>query len=673
MGPLFWHLTNQTAESLLILNLFHLLLAGLALLVMLHQLRGEQGADDRAGRLLALGLGSLVLHFALLTLQFGVQFFFRQPLGLVGLERLAHGLLVGSTLILAAAYLDAGGLRPVRILPGFGILVVLVVLDLSTGFASFSSTGRPHSLYMVLGDVLAIVSIVVAILALRANPAEWAGRRMRRVALVALGGVFLLHACSPLFSGAFSGLAWNLEEHLLSVTLFAFTWAAAERTGDLLERVFVRLNLTFIVLASLIMLTTAQTAKYQYMRLTEERSMDLAEFLRGHVTYYHAKGENLEEIFAHPEVLKRVVGEFGRLSELREVDIYLDGKRAGFRYTPDREVQESIGAASASDRKEPANGFRMIRLPIEEGAKPDNRVEFIGTMEFVNDYIARYIVLIYCSFTVVVILASVVIGIIVRDAERQLRRQYTELQEAQQHLAQSAKLASIGELAGGMAHEINNPITSILALSSHMVTSENDGALSPRGRKNLQVIAQQAERVANLVSGLLTFSRQSQLRMSQVNVCRLLENALDLIQYRLKDGSIVTHREIEPHLPALAGDESRLTEVFVNLIANAIDAMPSGGTLGVRAHRNSEDGGVRIEVRDTGEGISEENLMRIFDPFFTTKVPGRGTGLGLSISHGIVKDHGGQIWAESERGMGTVMTVILPAGANVYEAAHSGD
>jgi signal transduction histidine kinase len=242
----------------------------------------------------------------------------------------------------------------------------------------------------------------------------------------------------------------------------------------------------------------------------------------------------MQQIFDHPEVLRRVVTEFGSLPELREVDVFANGERAQFRYGDDWEVKEKIGPDGPDDNSDPelSNSFQMIRLPIARDKH--NRIEFIGTLNYVNAYIGKYIIFIYCAFTVVLALGTAIIGIIVSDTDRQLKRQYAELQEAQQQLAQQAKLASIGELAGGMAHEINNPITGILALASHMTEGENAGSLNPRGRKSLRLIVKQAERVAALVGGLLSFSRQSQMHFGQVNVEELLDTAIDLVQYRLK-------------------------------------------------------------------------------------------------------------------------------------------
>lgn len=667
MGSLFWHLTNRTAETLLILNLFHLLLAGLTLLVLLHQLRANRAAIGRPDRLLTFGFSLLVLHFAVLTLHYGVAFFMRQQLALAGVERISHGLLVAGVLVVVAAYVDSTGSRRLDwVLPAFIILLLMVLLDLSLGSPPMTPGQRPHSLAMLVSDLLGLLAVLLGILVVGRGECRWEGRRARLWALASLALVFVLHSAPSLAPSPLGIYLWNTEEQILSLALFGFTWAAGERSQNLLDRVFVRLNLTFIVLASLIMLITAGMEKYQYFRLAEERSTNLAEFLRGHVVYYGNQGENLDQILAHPEVLRRVVAEFGTLPELRVVSVHRQGQRAAFRYTKDWEVKESLtsetAAVPAENDPELRNSFPMIRLPIEEGAHSTDWIEFTGTMDYVNDYIGKYIIVIYCSFTVVVALATLIIGIIVADTDRQLRRQYAELQEAQQHLAQSAKLASIGELAGGMAHEINTPITSILALASHMAGGDKEGALAAKERKNLGLIVKQAERVAALVGGLLSFSRQSKLHMTQVNVRELLDTALELIEFRLKGSQVEMQRQVDSELPAVRGDTSRLTEVFVNLFNNALDAMPGGGRLSVRAMANRPDGGVRIEVEDTGEGIPSEDLPRIFDPFFTTKRPGKGTGLGLSISHGIIKDHGGEIWARSKPGAGTTMVVTLFGG-----------
>ncbi len=669
MEFLFWQQANRTPETQFIFNLFHLLLAGLTLLAWLHQLRGLRGAGiKRRDWFLPLGFFLLVLQFGLLTLHFGAEFFLRKELEWGGVDRFSRGFM-GIGLMLVVAGLSEDGPFPnlslTRWLRRSCALVAALVLTDVLLSRSRAVSGEPtHSLPMLTVDLLMLLTVVAGMrAAVRAGSGGW---RPHFIALAAVGVSLLLRGTALLLPVGSEILLWNAEQHVLSVALFAFAWAAGERSHNLLDRIFVRLNLTFIVLASLIMLITAGMEKYQYMRLTEERSTDLAEFLRGHVIYYREHGESLEAVFRHPEVVRRVVVEFGKLPELRVINVYVDGQRASFHYAPDWEIREEIVLLPGPDPPEAgpgiANGFQMVRLPLAN-VPSRNRIEFWGTMDYINEYIGQYLILIYSLFTLMVGLASGIIGIIVNDADRQLRQQYAELQETHQQLAQTAKLASIGELAGGMAHEINNPITSILSLASHLAEESGDAVPAPHRRKNLEVIAQQAERVSRIVGNLLTFARQSHLEVSRVDVAEVLDAALLLVGFRLQERGILVYREMDADPPFLLGDASRLTEVFVNLFTNAIDAMPTGGTLTVRVSPDSTpERGVRIAVTDTGCGIPAEQLPRIFDPFFTTKEPGRGTGLGLSISHGIVRDHKGQIRAESRPGTGTTLWVTLPRG-----------
>jgi two-component system NtrC family sensor kinase len=669
MESLFWQLANRTAETQFIFSLFHLLLAGLTLLVWLHQLRmARADPSPERGWLLPGGFSLLVLQFGLATLHFGLEFFFREELEWRGLERFSRGLMAcGLLLVIAALWQDRQARDRFlgrRLQRACALVAGLVLLDSLLSRLRVPWGESTRSVPLVLIDLLAFIAIVFGMRAvLRARSGGW---RSNLTALGFMGISLLLHHAPSLVPDKAGTLFWNAEQHVLSFALFAFAWAAGEHSRNLLDRIFVRLNLTFIILASLIMLMTAGMEKYQYLRLTEERSMDLAEFIRGHVVYYRAQGESLEDIFRHKEVLRRVISGFGTLPELREVDIYLDGRRASFRYAANWEIHEEIVAVAAQAPLPPTPGragsFRMVRLPLGGAPGSSDGVEFLGTMDFINEYIGKYLIMIYSLFTVVVGLATGVVGIIVSDADRRLRQQFAELQDTQQQLAQAAKLASIGELAGGMAHEINTPITSILSLASHLA-GKDTRELEPRQRKSLRLITQQAERVSRIVSNLLTFARHSHLEVSRVDVGELLETAAQLTEFRLRDSAIRLQRDVQANLPPVLGDAGRLTEVFVNLLNNAIDAMPQGGLLTLRACSAPVlDAGVRVEVTDTGCGIPPAELPRIFDPFFTTKEPGCGTGLGLSISHGIIKDHGGQIWAESQPGVGTTLCVTLPAG-----------
>jgi signal transduction histidine kinase len=670
MGALFWQVVNRSTETQFILSLVQLLLAGLSLLVVLHQFRTAWSDEtDTSGSRLLLGLLLLASQFGLHVWYFGLGFFFHKELAWLGIERLAHGLGVCGFLMVAAAFIHAPPGRKaefVRWSLGTCLaLAAVLVIDILVPWPALNF--GEHSVAMVFSDTLIlIVAATVAAVVLTAKGTDW---RAHAVVLACLIVVFLLHVGSLFVWRRHEILTWGAEQLALVVLLFSLAWAVGERSRDLLDRVFIRLNLTFIVVASLILLSTTGMEKLQYLRLAEERSMDLAEFLRGHVVYYRTRGETLDVMFHRPDVLRRVVVEFGTLPELREVHVSVDGQSVVFRYSPDGEVTEDVMPVAQRNAGErgagPRDSFRMIELPIETGADPDNRVELVGTMDYVNAYIGRYIILIYSLFTLMVGVATGVIAIIITDAERQRRRQYAELQETHQRLAQAAKLASIGELAGGMAHEINTPMTSILSLATHMTEGRAVSSLTPDQRKSLDVIATQAQRASRIVGNLLTFARQSRLELSRVDVGELLEMAIGLVHYRLDHGTVRIDCEIDEDLPFVLADAGRVTEVFVNLLNNAIDAIPAGGTLVVRASVTRDaQARVRVEVADTGSGISPDDLPRIFDPFFTTKPPGQGTGLGLSISHSIVKDHGGEIWAESSVGSGTTVVVTLPAGGD---------
>lgn len=432
MESLFWQLANRTPETQFILNLFHSLLAGLTLLVLLHRFRGRRSLIRMSwgDRVLPLGFFLLVIHFVVLSLYFRVKFFLHKEFEWPGVEALSQGFLAVSVLVVIAGYMQSAEEKErhwIRwILYGSAAEAIVVLAELFYSLKMTNGEG-PYSGGMLINDLIVLAGLALGLRAVLTTEHE--GRRATLFALAAIGSALLLQSIF-LFLPQHAGiLLWNLEEHLLSAALLAFAWAAGEQSHNLLDRVFVRLNLTFIVLASLIMLVTAGMEKYQYFRLSEERSMDLAEFLRGHVLYYREQGESLERIFAHPQVLRRVVVEFGTLPELRVVNVYLDGQRASLRYTQDWEIKEEItpltpGQDQDSDLQLPGS-FRMIRLPIQGGTYRNNRIEFISTMDYINQYIGKYIILIYSLFTVMVGISSLIIGIIVTDTDRRLQRQYT--------------------------------------------------------------------------------------------------------------------------------------------------------------------------------------------------------------------------------------------------------
>lgn len=240
-------------------------------------------------------------------------------------------------------------------------------------------------------------------------------------------------------------------------------------------------------------------------------------------------------------------------------------------------------------------------------------------------------------------------------------RDITEERRLQQEVIQQEKMAAIGILAGGVAHEINNPLGGILAFTQLLLKDareKENGELMG----DLKEIENAAVRCKKIVADLLDFSRVSKDReRCEVDVNMLLQSVLPFIRSEIKSLNVDLELRVEEHLPKVEAVPDRLQQVFLNLMTNACHAMPKGGKLSIETRSMDGASKVMVSVQDQGGGISDENKERIFDPFFTTKQPGKGTGLGLSISYRIVKEHGGNIEVESELGKGTKFTVVLPA------------
>src|SRR5258708_4337321 len=234
------------------------------------------------------------------------------------------------------------------------------------------------------------------------------------------------------------------------------------------------------------------------------------------------------------------------------------------------------------------------------------------------------------------------------------------LEEQLQH---SEKMASIGLLAAGVAHEVNTPLAGISSYTQ-MLRGQVD-ASDPRSAL-LEKIEKQTFRAAKIINNLLNFSRSGSTEPERLDVNKVLLDVLSLVEHQLQNSHIRVRRELAADLPPIRGNENRIQQVFFNLVLNARDAMVRGGWLTLRTH--ADDDTVVVEVADTGHGIKREDIKRIYDPFFTTKGIGRGTGLGLSVSYGIVQEHGGAIFVESVPGKGTTFQVALPA-LQVSEAA----
>ncbi|MEW6262325.1 MAG: HAMP domain-containing sensor histidine kinase [Thermodesulfobacteriota bacterium] len=238
-------------------------------------------------------------------------------------------------------------------------------------------------------------------------------------------------------------------------------------------------------------------------------------------------------------------------------------------------------------------------------------------------------------------------------------RMIKELEQHQEKLLQSGKIAAIGTLTAGIAHELNNPINNIVLTAE---TLKEDGFQLSREEvlEMIQDILSQSGRASEIVKNLLDFSRAEQPEREPVDVSQVIRYTLKLVQNQASLFGVEVKKDFPGDLPVIHGDQKALQQVFLNLFINAIQAMQEGGTLAVRAR--SEDGGqwLKVEVTDTGTGIDPEVIPHIFEPFYTTKEVGRGTGLGLSVSYGIVQKHGGHIEVRSKKGEGSTFTVVLP-------------
>ncbi|MGD2040053.1 MAG: cache domain-containing protein [Anaerolineae bacterium] len=231
------------------------------------------------------------------------------------------------------------------------------------------------------------------------------------------------------------------------------------------------------------------------------------------------------------------------------------------------------------------------------------------------------------------------------------------LEMTQDQLVQKEKLASVGQLAAGVAHEINNPLGSILLYAD--ILRKETPRDNQQQKEDLEMIIRETTRCKTIVNDLLNFSRQNEVLVRETDLNRLLEDLTDEASKRELFDQVEIIQDLDPELPLIQADPLQLRQVFLNLMNNAAEAMPTGGRLTLRTRNEPEEGMISAYVKDTGVGISEENMKKIFTPFFTTKPIGKGTGLGLAITYGIVKMHRGQISVESEVGKGTTFLISL--------------
>jgi signal transduction histidine kinase len=242
-----------------------------------------------------------------------------------------------------------------------------------------------------------------------------------------------------------------------------------------------------------------------------------------------------------------------------------------------------------------------------------------------------------------------------------------ELEANQEHLLQARKIAALGTFTAGIAHELNNPLNNI-SLTAETYLEEYAGRMDPGARELINDILSQSERACDIVRNLLDFSRTERPAFSSIEPGEIVRSTVALVKNQIAIAGIKLEVEIPGDLPPVSGDIRTLQQVFMNLLLNAVQAMPDGGAITINVAAPNEEF-VRIDIRDTGVGMKPETLQHIFEPFFTTKTVGRGTGLGLAVAYSIVKRHGGRIEVKSEPGEGTVFTVLLPVARTETKTA----
>jgi signal transduction histidine kinase len=233
-----------------------------------------------------------------------------------------------------------------------------------------------------------------------------------------------------------------------------------------------------------------------------------------------------------------------------------------------------------------------------------------------------------------------------------------EIESRQEEVVQSRKIAAIGTFTSGIAHELNNPINNIYLTAETLLEDYTDLSEAEANELILDVL-NQADRAADIVKNLLDFSRSEPPSFANLSIAMVLDSTVKLVKNQIMVAGIGLKKNLPDDVPDIRGNLRNLQHVFLNLLLNAIQAMPGGGSIEIEVSQDSSEY-IRVDVKDTGKGIKPEDLERIFDPFFTTKGVGRGTGLGLSVTYSIVKTHGGYIEVKSEVNLGTTFSVFLP-------------
>jgi PAS domain S-box-containing protein len=449
---------------------------------------------------------------------------------------------------------------------------------------------------------------------------------------------YLLWFCIGLSGFAISRSAGHLLKDILLVTHQDRLWAAIRPFSG-------AINTTMLLMGAAVTLFFERTWKI-YQQILKDKQ--ILQKTNKEVIYLN---QNLERLVdERTQELAMSEHKYRRIFEISK-DIIMVTRKDGTIRDINPSGYELIGREGAlpagcsfTEFIAPAHWTHIIKEIDEHGSIFNAEVDLIY-----QDGTTRH-ALVSASLDRGRIEAEDTIQYLVKDIEQ---RRLMELQ-----IAQADKLASLGQLSAGVAHEINNPMGIILGYTQLLLREE-----SPDTEKysDLKIIEKHVKNCKAIVEDLLSFSRTSKTEEKTHKIHEIIDEVLNFVKQHAEVEHLDIVRRYDEQVPVILLDEKKIKQVFINLIMNASHAIGGNGTIEIRTNYDPSKESIQVQVSDSGHGISKADMKRIFDPFFTTKPTGEGTGLGLSVSYGIIKNHGGEIAVESKPGQGSTFTVILPA------------
>lgn len=661
-------LLTPTLDNRLIFHLFEFLLSGVIALVILRawRNRSKNAFFSKQWCLLPAG-GLFVLSFGYCVVLVGVRFFLHAEVAEMPVIFASHLCL---TIAWMFIFLQSWTVPKMSLPYCFGIglgVACLSVFSLLFGSHSSKGTASFEVLARILDGVALLVLAVTIyrLLGLVVFPA-------RRILLASLG-LFWLGTVFHLGRGELVSfpipanqlLFWNLEQFTFLAALFLLALAIGEMSTNLFDIVFIRIQIAFLILASLIILVVTGTERTEYLAELRNRSQSLGKYVAAGLESAARRGQTLARTVSQEDLLGRIAADFGNLPELLAVQVAATEESATLEIAPNGQIRTVVSTTPDRDalRFQDQDQYVLIdSFLVNWSDQTTARIRLYGSREHVDRYTRRRIVLIFGLFTGAVALATIMIGLVVHHAQWMLQKQDEEIRARQEELAMASKMSVLGELAGTVAHEVNTPATTILSRASFLLKKWKKMGLPRETEEDLGAIVEQAQQVARITTSLLGFSRRHVFEITSVSICEVIEKSVSLIEEDLKRRSISVNIRGCPCSYPVAGDANALVQVFINLLHNAIVATPEGNSLSIEVSAvDGDEPRVLVRLSDTGVGIPEEHLPRIFVPFFTTKQMGKGTGLGLSVVYGIITEHRGSIKVESQEGKGTTFCIELPS------------